>query len=195
MCQYAPGGRGRGPRRAAAGAHALSGTARAPIRSGAVRIRAVCRLQREPKVRPEQGVQPCEVFGIHGTTAAMTTVPHAPIPCHPTRTSVCCGCPSHCMPVRFHEVRRQGLGAWPGAPNIVTTTPRQLLRTNRRRPPVPSPRLIRSCEVVSEQPACHRERPDHGVDPRPRNPASRSHLERSAPPTAAGPRREGEAPP
>ena len=194
MHQDAPGGRGWLPRRAAPGTHALSATARPRIRFGTARVTGARRLHREPKVRAEQGIQPCEIVGIDGTTAAITTVPHAPIQCHPTRAPVRWGYPSHCLAVRFHGVRRQGLGAWPGAPNVVTTTPRRLLRTNRRRPPVPSPRLIRSCEIVSEQPACHRERPDRGVDPRPRKSASRRHLESSAPPTATGPRREGEAP-
>ena len=103
----------------------------------------------------EKGVQSCEVVGVDGTAADMTAEARGMSPRRPTWTPVCCGCPSHCLPVRFHGIRRQGPGAWPGAPNVVTTTPHQLLRTSRRRPPVPSPHVICSCEAVLEQPACH----------------------------------------
>lgn len=127
-----------------------------PVRQDAPRGRGrlARRLHRESNVRDQKGVQSCQVGGVDGATADMTA--HGPSPCRPARTPVCCGCPSHCMPVQFRGVHQQGLGAWPGAPSIVTTTPHRLLRTSRRRPPAPSPHLIRSCEVVSEQPACHR---------------------------------------
>jgi hypothetical protein len=91
---------------------------------------------------------------------------HWPSPCRPARRPACCSCPSHRMPVRFRGGgHRQGLGAWPGAPSILTTTPHRLLRTSRCRPPVPSPHSTRSCEVVSEQPACHRVPRASGGDP------------------------------
>lgn len=138
-----------------------------PVRQDAPRGRGrlARRLHRESNVRDQKGVQSCQVGGVDGTAADMTA--HGPSPCGPARTPVCCGCPSHCMPVRFRGVHRQGLGAWPGAPSVVTTTPHRLLRTSRRRPPVPSPRLIRSCEVVSEQPTCQRVPRAPGEDPRP----------------------------
>lgn len=139
-----------------------------PVRQDAARGRGglARRLDRESNVRDQKGVQSCEVVGVDGTAADMTT--HRPSPCRPARRPVSCGCPYHPMPVRFREVHRQGLGAWPGAPSIVTTTPHRLLRTSRRRPPAPSPHLIRSCEVVSEQPACHRGPPCVRSGPPPR---------------------------
>jgi hypothetical protein len=184
--QNAPGSRGRLARRAVTGARIPSNTAG---------VTGARQLHREPKVRAEKRVQSCEVVGVDGTAADMTAAARGSCPCRPTRIPVCCGCPSHHSLVRVHGVRRQGLGAWPGAPNVVTTTPRRLLRTNRRRPPAPSPRLMRSCEVVSEQQACHSVRRERGTDPRPRKPASHRQLELSAPPTETGPSREGEAPP
>ena len=59
----------------------------------------------------------------------------------------------------------------------------------------PAPRLIRSCEVLSEQPTCHRERRGIGADPRPGKLAYRHHLGSSSSPIEKGPAREGEAPP
>ena len=165
-----------------------------PVRQDAPRGRGLLtrRLHRESNVRDQEGVQSCQVGGVDGTAADMT--PHGPSSRRPTRTPVCCGCPSHYMPVRFRGVRRQGLGAWPGAPSIVTTTPHRLLRTSRRRPPAPSPHLIRSCEVVSEQPACHPVPRASGADPHPVQPrvpssarAVRPTNRSGAPPQERGP--------
>jgi len=126
-----------------------------PVRQDALhgRDRLECRLHRESDVRHQKGVQSCKVGGVDEAASAATA--HGSRPCSPARGSVCCGCSSHCIVRPVTRVLRQGLGAWAGAPSIVTATPHRLLRTSRRRPPVPSPHLIRSCEVRSEQPACH----------------------------------------
>ena len=116
------------------------------------------RLHRESDARHQKGVQSCQVGGIDDVT------PHGPRPCRPARIPVCCGCPSHCMPVRFRGVTGRVSG--PGRARPASSPPHHTGSSARAGAAhqSPSPHLIRSCEVSSEQPACHRVPRASGAD-------------------------------